>query len=216
MSQGMLGQLPLSKVLRLVGTLFLNLAGENGNLWYDELKKFVRRQPCWLPETTGLMRLKLPEFLKSNGQMPAVNLTKPHNPDSFYKDRLGLWVGSDFRRLVVAAAEPTDVGRRFKKFLRFLLEKNATGEQLKTAFPNGIFTATEFCPWLAEMIGRQPNGKVGDLLTNGFANLFLVEGVNGAVFVVYVRWRSGYRLWGVSTWPLGFGLFSGAQFVSRN
>ncbi len=50
MSKGMLGKLPLSAVRGPRDTLDELLAGGDGPLVLDELKKFNKRQTCWLPK----------------------------------------------------------------------------------------------------------------------------------------------------------------------
>ena len=50
MSKGMLGKLPLSAVRGPRDTLDELLAGSDGPIVLDELKKFNRRQTCWLPK----------------------------------------------------------------------------------------------------------------------------------------------------------------------
>ena len=50
MSKGMLGKLPLSAVRGPRDTLDELLAGGDGPVVLDELKKFNKRQTCWLPK----------------------------------------------------------------------------------------------------------------------------------------------------------------------
>jgi len=50
----------------------------------------------------------------------------------------------------------------------------------------------------------------------GRANLFLVEGVGGAVCVVSVHWNADYAEWSVGTWRLGSVWNAGFRFFSRN
>ncbi len=165
-------------------------------------------------ERKSLEKKKQPKLLVSDGHYAAVEATERHEPGTFWQTRSGLYVYDDFRTRVVAAATPTEAGATFKKLPRFKLGRNATGEELKTARPNGIWTATDFCPWLAAKLAKQAKGEDGEFLTNGWANLFLVEGVGGEVFVVRVRW--GVGLWLVYAWPLGHGWHDGRQFGSRN
>lgn len=213
MSTGMLGTLPLSAVRGPVDALYDNLASAEGQRVLDELKKFNRRQPCWQSDTKAKQD-KPPKLLVSDGHYGAVEMTGPHDPSAFWQTRSGLYVYDDFQNRVAAAAKPTEVGTKFKKLPRFKLGRNATGEELKDARPNGIWTATDFCPWLAAKLAKQANGEKGEFLNNGWANLFLVEGVRGGVFVVDVDWDDGG--WSVCTWHLDYGWDDGCQFGSRN
>jgi hypothetical protein len=44
----MLGRLPLAKFQRLRNDLETKCAGVDGDLWYSELTKFLRRESCWI------------------------------------------------------------------------------------------------------------------------------------------------------------------------
>ncbi len=56
---------------------------------------------------------------------------------------------------------------------------------------------------IADMIDAQPSGSPGAMLTNGYANIFYVTGVDGVLFAVRVRWLSGRRQWLVAACRLG-------------
>ena len=36
----------------LLNQLFVNLAGQDGQIWLDEFKKFVRQEACWVADGT--------------------------------------------------------------------------------------------------------------------------------------------------------------------
>jgi hypothetical protein len=55
---------------------------------------------------------------------------------------------------------------------------------------------------IAELRDKQLNGEEGQLLTNGYWNLFYVIGKDGLLFVVGVGWDSGVRSWRVDAWRL--------------
>ena len=57
------------------------------------------------------------------------------------------------------------------------------------------FSETILCHLLARLITAQPSGEEGELLSNGFANLFYTSSC-----VVSVRWGADYREWDVYTW----------------
>ena len=120
---------------------------------------------------------------------------------------------------IVAAAKPIEL-KSTVKLPRYALVRNASGNDIATAAlkisRQTIFTASEFCPILAAMIEKQKGGGGGDLLSDGRANLFLVEGVGGAVCVVSVHWNADYAEWSVGTWRLGSVWNAGFRFFSRN
>lgn len=48
-----------------------------------------------------------------------------------------------------------------------------------------------------EMMKRQGQGQQGDLLVNGYANIFYIRDDHGTLWAVDCRWDSGYRFWDV-------------------
>ena len=214
MSKGMLGMLPLSAVQGPMDTLTRSLAGENGAQVLEELKKFNRGQVCWSDREKKIV--ERPKLLNPSGRMSACTLEKNHDPALFYQELAGLWPSSDFLREIVALAKPTKAGAKFRARKRYLLaQNNTTGAMLIEQHPTSVFEASEFCAWLACKLERQPNGSFGELLSNGLANLFLVRGIGGEVFLVDMHWFANYELWSVSAWRLGDEWVAGRQFVSR-
>lgn len=70
------------------------------------------------------------------------------------------------------------------------------------------------CMW--EMMKLQGAGQNGDLLVNGYANIFYVRDDNGVLWAAYCIWYSGARDWFVGAdpvtypreWSAGFQVFS--------
>ncbi len=124
-------------------------------------------------------------------------LTSPFDPHAVLKTRDGLWVSDEFESCILSQASivnKLDSGTCSS----YNLKKNAYDREIKMELPEGYeWNASEVCARIAQMIEQQPNGKKGDLLNNGDANLFYVPG-----YVVRVRWRAAYREWGVLAWRL--------------
>jgi len=124
-----------------------------------------------------------------------VTLLADHNPDEFFQARSGLWVSGDFRRLVVAKAQPSKAGVSFK-LNRHTLAKNLTDREIEAALPaSHLFDETQVCAIVADFIAEQEGGKAGTLLNDGRANLLYT-----ASRVVRVIWNAVYREWIVDTW----------------
>jgi len=66
------------------------------------------------------------------------------------------------------------------------------------------------------LMERQPNGEEGILLTNGWANVFYIRDVNGALRAVSVFWHGDG--WDVDAYSVGhpFGWRAGRRVFSRN
>lgn len=182
----------------------------------EGMKHFLAGKMKVVPVSEAAKKpVKKPGVLVRDGYFSAVELTARHDPRQFYQTKAGLYVWSDFVDRIVAVASPSEAGRTFKKAAFWKLTQNATGETLMRARPKNVWTATDFCAWLSVKLAKQPSGENGELLNTGWANLFLVEGVNRGAFVVDVVWDSGYRGWLVGAWRLGDGWDSGDRFASR-
>lgn len=124
-----------------------------------------------------------------------VTLPQDYNPDEFFQTRSGLWVSDDFRRLVVAKAQPSKAGASFK-LNRHTLAKKLTDSEIEAVLPaNHLFDETQVCAVLASLIAGQEGGQEGTLLNNGYANLFYT-----ASCVVRVDWDADCREWFVRVW----------------
>ena len=140
-----------------------------------------------------------------------VTLARPHDPDTFYRTRSGLYVWDDYRSNVVKLARPTATGTKFK-ISRFELGCNAIDEKIENAlYNNHLFDESSVCAIVAELIARQPNGKMGLLVNNGrAANLFYTSSR-----VVRVFWYADGLRWDVGAWlRFEFGLVAGLRVFS--
>ena len=143
---------------------------------------------------------------------------RPHEPAAFYQTRAGLFVYRDFRDRIVRKAKPTQSAPPVTLH-RFILERDAPDENLKIEAelgPNHIFTETEVCWIVAEMIGKQKHGAPGDLDNTINSNLFYTPS-----WVVDVRW--GTRGWSANALHrddiatiAGFDWYTGFSAFSRN
>lgn len=137
-----------------------------------------------------------------------VKVEKPENPSNYFKDRDGLYVWDNFRNQVVSGASTVKAGASFK-LESFKLNRTAYDSEIeKSLRKNHIFTATDVCAILAELISKQSKGEEGTLLNNGYANLFYMESC-----VVGVRWGSECWGWRVGAWRRGDDRWSGGGRV---
>ena len=125
------------------------------------------------------------------------------NPKSFYKTRTGLYVWGSFTDRILPTA-PILKSSQATIIASFDLVKQANDTEIRVELRKNYVweDASIFCAHLAGMINRQPNGKDGDLISNRYANIFYVRGVNSEVFTVSVDWDSGGREWDVYAHPL--------------
>ena len=142
----------------------------------------------WLPEdVANLGQAEIPRLLeiRDSFRRPVF--------ENFFRTREGLWVSEDFRNRVATKAKARNV---VPKTRHVDLARKMTDAQIETMLGEGhLFSEVSLCGLLEKMLSDQSDGKDGQLLNNGFANLFYT-----ASSVVYVYWSAGYRWWYVSTW----------------
>lgn len=193
MRKGLTMDVMLRRALRgflgLLKQLYVNLLGDEGEVWGNELKKFLRKEPCWVGALTNLSGL--------------------------FKDCKGLRVFDTFRERILAPAlemeetAPASVGEGYDP------STSMTDAQILEKIGNKIFeNPRAFLNTLTRLIDEQWGGEEGILLNNGYNNLFYVRGVNekgeSEVFVVCISWYTINGDWGVSarlleedTWGAG-------------
>ena len=134
-------------------------------------------------------------FLKPIGQTEVLEQTGKFNPRAFFEIGDGLYIWDGFKNLVLEFANLVSNVPALT-LGKFQLVKNATDLRIRSELPEGYLfrDPSLLCAHIALLIKRQPNGKAGELLNNGYANLFYLE-VNGEVVVVDVRWRTHHREW---------------------
>ncbi len=138
-------------------------------------------------------------LLKPVAQATVPARTKPFNAVEFYQTGTGLYVYDTFAdRLDVNARQTVDSAPE-RPYVASLLKANAYDKDIRKELPENHLSTLED---IAGLIEAQSGGKSGFLLNNGYANIFYVEGKNGEVFAVSVRWDSGRRGWGVNGWKL--------------
>ena len=156
----------------------------------DTLKKIGSQYPL-LTETSLLKPV-------TKATVPA--RTKPFNAAEFYQIGPGLYVYDTFTdRLDVNARQTVDSAPE-RPYVALLLKVSAYDTDIRKELPEIHLSTLED---IAGLIEAQPNGKSGLLLSNGYANIFYIEGRNGEVFAVSVVWSSDdYREWNVVDWQL--------------
>lgn len=163
------------------------------------VEEINRRLHALVEEADRRMRVKASKapsgVLAPIGKNIAVKVAAKHTPSEYFANREGLYVWSDFKERILVKATPTKSGASFK-VSSFKLEKAATDEEIEGSLPKKhLFSETDVCAIVAELIAKQPKGEEGVLQNNGWANLFYTESC-----VVSVDWDSGDREWHVDTW----------------
>lgn len=144
------------------------------------IRRLVARYPV-LTET---------RLLKPVAQATVPARTKSFNAATFYQTGTGLYVYDTFADRLDLSARPTVDSAPERPYVASLLKANAYDTDIRKELPETHLSTLED---IASLIGAQRSGQSGLLLNNGYANIFYVEGKNGEVFAVNVRWHSGNR-----------------------
>ena len=121
------------------------------------------------------------------------------DPHEFFQNREGLWRSDTFVRQILSVAKKTERIQLPDHIPSFTLPKSMGDSEIRRKLgDNHVFGASEGCTVIAGMISHQQNGKNGDLINNGKANIFYVRGKDDGIFTVSVYWVAGGREWGVN------------------
>lgn len=135
-------------------------------------------------------------LLAGEGVVPRNEMPDPNVPAVFFRMREGLWVSPDFQTQMLAKVANTGTEVR-----HIDLECDMSSVDIEAMLGNSyVFGEMQVCLTIARLITAQPNGVEGELLNNGFLNLFYTSSC-----VVRVYWRVDRREWFVGTWWRGDG-----------
>jgi hypothetical protein len=174
----------------------VNLGGQEGDQWEEELKKFLRKEPCW-----------------SNGQVAQV--TQPKTKPSIFELVSTVVVSATTSKFVAKDKfvvntkrnAPVKISAVWDNFTSWFLsgegktedpisEQTLRYHKLRKSSVDGPIitelggeeksetTLTE----MFSLMEKQKNGEGGVLLNNGYANIFYIRDQNRVLRAVYVRW----------------------------
>lgn len=200
---------------RLAG-LFADLSHkiQKGAITLDELALFNQCRNPFEGKPVVKAVKKAVAVLALIATATASAVTERMDPNDFFQDCPGLYIFDDFKIRVLPALRPFDSAPK-ADFSVSRLKQAANDTKIRKEL-----SENHLAEWyhIATLITQQKNGEEGVLLTNGYANIFYMLGVNGEVFTVSVRWLSHVREWRVRAWQLGGRgqWFAGYQVFSRN
>ncbi len=200
MSKDMLGPLVRASVklteLQMILTLGVvdRFTGDRRVEWEAHLRNVLS---SGLPSQSTQSQADKPSLLTPVNARIQIDAITSYNPKEF-KTREGLEVSNDFQ---------SRVGRKAKSVKNLGAITLTSADLVRSAYDteikadllmpaNLVFQSnSEFVACLDQMIQKQSNGEEGNLLKNGYWNIFYV-----ADCVVLVYWNSHRRLWVVNTW----------------
>jgi len=199
----------LSKALREfmsgpLNQLVVNLGGEDSATWEEELKKFLRKEPCW-PRELLVAWLGMTATSATTKKFVAddnFKLKKDGGLCSYLGDNFKTWFGDKMEDLL---GEQT---LRYGKLRKSSLDAPIIAEL------GGEAKAETTLVEVFDLMSKQANGEEGVLLVDGRANIFYVRDKNGVLRAVYVLWNddgwhvNAYSVESPYTWHEGYQVFS--------
>jgi len=198
----------LSKALREFTTgplnqLIVNLGGQDGDQWEEELKKFLRKEPCWSNgQVTQVAEPKpTPSILElvSTVMVPAT-IGKFVAREKFVRDTSRETkvkinhLGNNFTAWFLNGGDDKEDPESEQTLRYHRLKKYSVDDPIITEL-GGKAKAETTLTEMFSLMEKQANGESGVLLNNGFANIFYIKDSAGVLRTVYVYWNVGG--WGV-------------------
>ncbi len=218
----------LSKALREFTTgplnqLIVNLGGQDGNQWEEELKKFLRKEPCWIsgnvtqvaqwkPASCILELVSTVEVVATTSKFVAkekfVINTKCNAPVkiSAVRDNFTEWFLLDSGKVEDPISKHTLCCHKLRKLSTDgpIIAELGGAKKSRTALSD-MFALME----------KQGKGEGGVLLNSGWPNVFYIKDSVGELRAVFVRWFDDG--WDLDAASVGdqFTLRAGRQVFSR-
>lgn len=157
----------------IVSDRLATLDGDAGDRLLGKLALLRERvEPAILAAIEEFSRLVPPKLRLVNSDI-SLGPVESHDPAAFYQTRKGLYVWPEFVSRVLASAKPV-TNLDPLSLSSYDLTERMYDTAIKEELPeNYVFEdSSELCALIEQMISKQPNGEEGDLLNNGYANLF--------------------------------------------
>jgi hypothetical protein len=188
----------LDGFIGLIRQLFTNLLGKDAELWGDELKKFLRKEPCWLSPATNAMNVvaTVAEKAKTAILDFVQTITIPLTTEKFVAGRNFLlkrdggicsYLGDNFRHWFLEGDGKVEEPRAETVLRCHKLRKNSVDTPIIVELGGEEVAETTLAEVFA-LLQKQANCKKGILLANGYANIFYIRDQFGFLRAVYVDW----------------------------
>lgn len=208
----------LSKALREFMTgplnqLIVNLGGRDSSLWAEELKKFLRKEPCWtngkdhpilefvstvvVSATTGKFVTK-DKFVVNTKRNASVKIR-------YLGDNLKAWFLNGDGKTEDPITEQT---LRYHK----LWQSSVDGPIITEL--GGEAKAETTLSEMFSLMEKQKHGEDGVILNNGWANIFYIKDSAGVLRAVFVHWYDdgwhvlAFSVEGPGRWGVGYRVLS--------
>lgn len=168
------------------------LLSEDGDKVAVELKKFLRKEHCWAKATKTVTKAAVTKILgfvttvKVDGVKEFIAADKFKAGETVDRVKYYPSFGDNFTKYLLPKVERNVVAvdLRVHKLLRNSLDLGIRAEI-------GEDNEETSLAHLHQCLKRQGNGEKGDLLTNGWANIFYIRDTDGNLWAVSACWGDG-------------------------
>jgi hypothetical protein len=209
----------LSKALREFTTgplnqLIVNLGGQEGHLWEEELKKFLRKEPSWNNPMSSTLELV------STVQVSATT-NKFVSKDNFVVNttcnapvKISI-VRSNFTNWFLLGEGKIEDTISEQALHYHKLRKVSVDDSIITELGGETKVETSLTE-IFSLMEKQKNGEDGVLLNNGYVNIFYVRDISSILRGVCVGWRSDGWFVGARSVGHPYGWRHSYRVFSRN
>ncbi len=191
----------LWEVLKPLVQLITNLVNPDiGEMWLVELKKFLRKEPCWMGGEA--VRKGVTKVLRHLNIITVPLASQSELEEFTFETREGLWVGDAFASIfgTKVSAEGTSIALGEHQLIKDASDSAITAELPPGYVFKGEAGKEKLKHIIASLILAQWGGTEGTLRNTGYANIFYVELEDGPRLAVHVYWYSFDREWHVDVW----------------
>jgi hypothetical protein len=217
----------LSKALREFTTgplnqLIVNLGGQDGDQWEQQLKQFLRKEPCW---TNGqVTQVTEPKPTPSILELVSTIVVNATTGKLIAKERFVIntkrnapvkisYLGDNFKAWFLNGDGKTEDPISEQTLRYHKLRQSSVDGPIITEL-GGEAKAETTLSEMFSLMEKQKHGEDGVLLNNGWANIFYIKDGAGVLRAVRVDWCDGG--WSVSAdsvgnpdrWNVGYQVFS--------
>lgn len=189
----------LRKALRgflgLLKQLLTNLLGDEGEIWEKELKRFLRKEPCWssgqvaqAPAKPCTNLLELVSAVGVAATMSKFIAKEKFVCDTGHKAKVKIsYLGDNFRTWFLSGDGKTEDPISEQTLCYAKLRKASVDGPIIEELGGEAKVETTLSEMFS-LMEKQKNGEDGVLLNNGYANIFYIKDQNGVLRAVRVRW----------------------------
>lgn len=111
------------------------------------------------------------------------------------------WISFSFQQVFLNGVGHNEIDIPASELRVHRLRKRSKDETIIDAL-GGEEVAETYLAHMWEMMKIQGQGQQGDLLVNGYANMFYIRATNGKLWTVRCRWIARYGNWCVGARPI--------------